>query len=261
VLFTLDIGNSNVVAGIFEGSRLKTHWRFETRRAWKAGELAALLRGLFNKERLATAKVEGAIISCVVPRLDRVSQNAASRLFGCPAVLVSHRLDLGISIKTARPADVGADRLVLAAAAWQRIKGPVLVLDMGTAITVDAVNGRGEYIGGAIAPGVSVSLQALVQRAAAITDIELKKPKSAIGRGTAEAVRSGIYNGTVGQVGELLRSCRAELGGKAVIIATGGWAGWVPLKKLGVSRVDPNLILKGLRFIYLRNLKKGGKPY
>jgi type III pantothenate kinase len=253
VLFTIDIGNTNIVGGVFDARSLKKTWRLTTHRDWTVNEMAALLRGFFNQDKIARSKIEGIAVSSVVPSLVPVFEECCVRLFRRKPLIIDHTLKLGIKVKTDKPSEVGADRLVNAAQAWHQVKRAVLILDMGTAITVDAVNQHGEYVGGAIAPGITVALDALVHRAAQLPRVDLEKPVSPLGANTTDSIRAGIYYGTVGQVGELLKQCAAGLGGKPVIFATGGWASWVPLQQLGVKVVDPDLTLKGLKTLYQKN--------
>ena len=254
MLFVIDIGNTQIVAGVYQSGRLKKSWRLRTHRDWSQEEMAALLRGFFDQDQISRKAVKGIAVSSVVPSLVEVFEKACWQLFQIKPLFIHAGLKLGISIKTDHPQEVGADRLVNAAAAWQQVKGPVLVLDMGTAITVDVVSGKGEYLGGLIAPGVAISAEALTRRAAKLPQVDLDVPEHAIGKNTVDSIKSGIYYGTLGQVRELLAACSRELGkAKPRILATGGWSSWVPMDKLKVDKVDKELTLKGLKWIYEHN--------
>ncbi len=255
MLLVLDIGNSNGVAGVYQGKRLLKSWRFASNRAKTADEYVILLADFFKAARLNPRKVKASIISSVVPPLLPVFEEAMSRLFKSAPMVVGPHLDLGISIKVKNPEEVGADRLVNAVAGYHEFGGPLLIVDSGTAATVDAVSARGEYLGGAILPGITISIEALVARTAKLPRIEVAKPKSPIGDTTLEAMRSGIYYGHVGQVKELIRVLGAAMKGKPKVIATGGLAFWLPAKEVGIQKMLPDLTLEGLRLIYERNAK------
>ena len=253
MLFVVDIGNTNIVAGVYRGETLARSWRLTTHRHWTADEVGVLLRGFFQQENIVMEEIQGVCVSSVVPDLVPVFEDASQRLFGCAALVVTHLLDLGISVKTDVPGEVGADRLVNAAAGFAQWGGPLILLDLGTAMTVDAISKSGEYLGGAIAPGIQLSMEALVARTAKLPRVEIAKPASPIGANTTEAIRSGLYHGTLGQLGELIARIKDVLGQDAVVAATGGWSKWLPLADLGVLHRDPDLTLAGLRLIYQRN--------
>jgi type III pantothenate kinase len=265
LLFVMDVGNTNVVAGIYALPKPKrlakagaplAAWRFATDRSKTPDEYQSLLRGFLRQAGIAPSRVQGAILASVVPALVPVMEGLCLKLFGLPVMLVGPGLDLGLSVATRDPLEVGADRLVNAVAARARWSGPLVVLDFGTATTVDAVSARGEYLGGAIAPGVLISAEALASRTAKLPRIEMERPARAIGRSTIESMRSGIYHGTVGQVRELLGQVARELGGKPTVVATGGLSRWLPLKELGIHHSEPDLTLQGLCLIWARNAPK-----
>jgi type III pantothenate kinase len=242
MLLVLDIGNSNIVAGVYRGRTLSRSWRFATDTRRTADEYGA---------------VRHAIMASVVPTLDAVIQDALGKLFALKALVVGPGLDLGLKLALRHPEDVGADRLVNAVAAFHAYPGPLLVLDFGTATTVDAISGQGCYLGGAIAPGVAISMEALFARTARLPRIDMAKPQSAIGAGTVQAMRSGIYYGTLGgtrelcvRLGEELRRLDAR---PARLIATGGLSHWLPRAELGITAVVPDLTLTGLRLLWERN--------
>ncbi len=260
MIFVLDIGNTNVVAGVYEREgaapgrgRLRQAWRFASDRLKTTDEYLSLLRDFFRQAGLNPARVRGGILSSVVPPLTLVFEEACRRLFGRPALVVGPGLDLGLKGLTDNPSEVGADRLVNAVAGFALHGGPLVVMDFGTATTFDAVSRKGEYLGGAIAPGVSISTEALVSRTARLPRIDMARPLSPIGRNTVESMRSGIYYGTLGQAREILSRLRRELGPGCRAVATGGLSGWLPVKELGLDSVDPDLTLEGLRLLFQRN--------
>lgn len=261
MLLVVDIGNSNVVAGVYQGSRLRRSWRFASDPLKTADEHSVLLEDFFKQAKLKPAMIKAAVLASVVPPLVPVFEEALRRLFRIQPLVVGTHLDLGLSVRLRNPEEVGADRLVNAVAAFEAFGGPLLILDFGTATTVDAVSRRGEYLGGAIAPGVAISMEALVSRTAKLPRIEMAKPASAIGDSTLEAMRSGIYYSTLGATRELCRRLGQDLarrdGRQPKIIATGGLSFWLPAKDLGIHAVLPDLTLEGLRLIYERN--KGRK--
>jgi len=264
MLLVLDIGNSNIVAGVFAGARLRHSWRFATSVQKTSDEYAVLLEDFFKQSSVAPASVKAAILSSVVPPLDPVIQDAILKLFRLKALAVSPALDLGLTVALRNPDEVGADRLVNAVAAYQG--GPLLVLDFGTATTVDAISADGVYLGGAIAPGVAISMEALFSRTARLPRIDMAPPQSAIGDSTLQAIRSGIYYGTLGATRELCERIGAELRARdhkaPKVIATGGLSRWLPAAELGITAVVPDLTLQGLRLIWERNGrgKRRGRP-
>ena len=257
MLLVLDIGNSNVVAGVYHGAALRRSWRFASTIQKTSDEYGALLEDFFKQSGLKPSNVDAAILASVVPPLVPVFEEAIRRLFKLDAMVVGPHLDLGIGIRTRQPEEVGADRLVNAVAGFQRFGGPLLILDFGTATTVDAVSASGDYLGGAIAPGVAISIEALVSRTAKLPRIEMAKPSDPIGDSTLEAMRSGIYYATLGATRELCQRLGAALAKRdhkaARIIATGGLSYWLPGEELGIQAVVPDLTLEGLRLIHGRN--------
>ena len=255
MLLVLDIGNSNVVAGVYSGAKLLKSWRFASDRLKTADEYVILLGDFFKASRLSPARIDGSILSSVVPPLVPVLEDALQRLFKTKPLIVTPQLDLGLKILTKNPEEVGADRLVNSVAGFARFGGPLLIVDSGTATTVDVVSKKGEYLGGVILPGITISIEALVSRTAKLPRIEMAKPKKPIGDNTVEAMRSGIYHGFVGQIRELIKVLSAEFKIKPKVIATGGLSHWIPAKEVGIQQTLPDLTLEGLRLIYLRNVR------
>lgn len=257
MLLVIDIGNSNTVAGVYQGARLRRSWRFASDAQKTADEQVVLLADFFKQAKLKPAMVKSAIVASVVPPLVPVIEEALRRLFKVQPMIVGMHLDLGLRVRIPHPEEVGADRLVNAVAAFEAFGGPLLVLDFGTATTVDAVSRQGEYLGGAIAPGVAISMEALVSRTSKLPRIEMAKPASPIGDSTLSAMRSGIYYSTLGATRELCRRLGEDLkrrDGKAPkLVATGGLSYWLPASELGIHAVMPDLTLEGLRLIHARN--------
>jgi type III pantothenate kinase len=260
MLLVLDIGNSNVVAGVYQGSRLLKSWRFASDRLKTRDEYVMLLADFFKAARISPHRVKASIFSCVVPPLVPVFQDALRQLFKTQPMVVGLHLDLGLLIKIKNPEEAGADRIVNAVAGFERFGGPLLIVDSGTATTVDVVSAKGEYLGGVILPGINISIEALVSRTAQLPRIEMAKPKKAVGDSTVEAMRSGIYHGFVGQIRELIRVLSAEFKAKPRVIATGGLSHWIPAKEVGIEKVLPDLTLEGLRLIHARNVKTKRSP-
>lgn len=274
MLLVLDIGNTNTVAGVYQGKKLLQSWRFAANRVKTADEYVILLGDFFKSSKLSPKKIKASIISSVVPPLIPVFEDAIQRLFGHRPMIVGVHLDLGLEIKIKHPEEAGADRLVNAVAGFAAFGGPLLIVDSGTACTVDAVSKKGEYLGGAILPGINISIEALVSRTAKLPRIEMARPKKPIGDSTLEAMRSGIYYGMVGQLKELIRVLGGAMQGgteagyhqpagagrlrrpRPKVIATGGLSVWIPAKEVGIDKTIPDLTLEGLRLIYERNSKK-----
>jgi type III pantothenate kinase len=257
VLLVLDIGNTHIVAGVYRGPRLLHSWRFASDRLKTSDEFVVLLIDLFKQAKLKPKAISASIMASVVPPLVPVLSDALKGLCGAAPVVVGPHLDLGLEIRTRSPEDVGADRLVNAVAGYAGHGGPLLIIDFGTATTVDAVSRDGAYLGGAIAPGIGISMEALVARTAKLPRIEMARPKNPIGDSTVEAMRSGQYYATLGAIKELCAALGAELkrrdGRQPQVLATGGLSYWLPAGELGIKAVLPDLTLEGLRLIHERN--------
>jgi len=257
MLLVLDIGNTNIVAGVYQGPRLLHSWRFASDRLKTSDEFSVLLTDLFAQAKLKPQAISASILASVVPLLVPVLSTAVHRLTDSRPMVVSPALKLGIEIRTRLPEEVGADRLVNAVAGFAAYGGPLLIIDFGTATTVDAVSADGAYLGGAIAPGINISMEALVARTAKLPRIEMAPPKNPIGDSTVESMRSGQYYATLGGIRELCSVLGKELrkrDGKAPqVLATGGLSYWLPTRELGIKAIVPDLTLEGLRLIYERN--------
>lgn len=259
MLLTIDVGNTNIVYGLFEGTKLLHQFRVESTRGRTADEFAVTLRALLSMHDLSAKDVHAAIVASVVPSLTEPMAALVKRAFGIEALIVGPGIKSGMPILYENPKEVGADRIVNAVAAFERVpketKGStgVIVVDFGTATTFDCISPKGEYLGGVIAPGIQISADALFARAAKLPRVEIAKPAKAVGRNTIHSMQSGIVYGYVGLVDGLVERLVAELGGPCFVIATGGLATLIaPLSKTIVA-VDDVLTLEGLRLLYERN--------
>jgi len=253
MLLAVDVGNTQTHVGLFRDEHLIEHWRFHTTRAATADELALVMSQLLHLRDLRIADVDAAMIACVVPVLSQEYDQVRLRYLGGRGALVGPDLRTGMPIRIDNPHELGADRLANAVAAYERVGGPCISVDFGTAINYDVVSGAGEYLGGVIAPGIEISLEALGQRAAALPRVRLAAPRAAIGRGTLEAIQSGVVYGYAGQVDALVARLRDELGDEATAIATGGFASSIVPHCDQIDEQDDLLTLQGLRLIWERN--------
>jgi type III pantothenate kinase len=258
MLLAVDVGNTNVTLALFEGERLVADWRVTSHRERTADEIAVELRQLFNLRGFELDVVSGVVISSVVPNLNPALIEASRRYLKREPVMVGPGVKTGVRIRYENPKDVGADRIANALAAYTKYGGPVVVIDFGTAVTYDAISAEGDYLGGAIAPGVEISLDALVSNTAMLRRVEAVAPDSVIGRNTVTSIQSGLVWGFVAQVEGMVERIVAELGGTAKVIATGGQAGLVAGLTNVIQATDPLLTLEGLRLIYLQNADGAG---
>jgi type III pantothenate kinase len=253
MLLAIDIGNTTIAIGVFKGKKLLKDWRIKTDKDKTGDEFAVVLLNLFDRAGIKPDKVEAVILSSVVPPLSPVFQAVSEDLFGKPALVVGPGMKTGMPILYENPLEVGADRVVAAIAAFEKYGGPCVVVDFGTATTFDAISAKGEYLGGAIAPGIQISAEALYLKTARLPRIEIRKPKKAIGRTTVASMQSGLYFGYIGLVSNTIAQIRRELGKDARVISTGGFGGQITSEIPVIEAYEPSLILEGLRLIYERN--------
>jgi len=252
VLLAVDVGNTQTHLGAFDGERLVEHWRFQTRSGATGDELAERIAGLFGLCEMGLGDLHAVCVSSVVPPLGVNYERMTERYLDADCLTIEPGVKSGMPIRIDNPLEVGADRLVNSIAAFERFKRACVVVDFGTGINIDAVSEAGEYLGGAIGPGLEISLTALVERAARIGRIDLEEPETAIGRSSRAAIQSGFVFGFAGMIDGVVRRIEDELG-DASVIATGGLANTIVPFSETIDEVDEMLTLKGLRLIHARN--------
>jgi type III pantothenate kinase len=263
-LLVIDIGNTNISFGLFdyrndggrETGELSHHWRIGTHRDQTSDEVALHLTGLFDHVGRSTDEVTDVIISSVVPPLLPIWERVSSKLFDRPPLVVGPGIRTGMPVRYDNPHEVGADRIVNGVAAYELLGGPVIAVDFGTATTFDCVSKDGEYLGGAIFPGMHTSMQALFEPASMLHRVEIARPRSVIGKTTTAALQSGLLYGYAGVVDSMVERIRGELGESARVVATGGLAGRVANESRSIEKVEPFLTLEGLRIIFEKNRPK-----
>jgi type III pantothenate kinase len=253
MLLAFDVGNTTIAIGLFRGRKLAKSWKIKTDSDKTGDEYGVLLLNLIQVAGLEAGKVTGAIISSVVPPLTPVIEGVCRDYFGTTASVVGPGLKTGMPILYENPLEVGADRITAAVAAFDKYGGPAIVVDFGTATTFDAVSAKGEYLGGAIAPGIQIAAEALTLKTARLPRIEIRKPKRAIGRTTVSSMQSGLYFGYIGLVTNMISEIRKELGETARVVATGGFGGQIAAELPSIEAYEPDLVLEGLRIIHERN--------
>ena len=253
MLLVVDVGNTQTHFGTWRDDELVEHWRFATVRESTADELGAALRSLLELRGVTLEDLTASIVSSTVPQLGPAWATMAGRYLSHEMLVVGPGIRTGMPLRYDNPREIGADRLVNAVAAYEKVRGAVVVVDFGTAITYDPVSAEGEYLGGIITPGVEISMEALTSRAAALPRVEVAPPRSLIGKSTIDAIRSGIVYGFAGQVDAIVRRLRAEMGEETETIATGGLAGHIVPFTETIDQVDDLLTLTGLKLLHERN--------
>lgn len=256
MLLAIDAGNTHTVFGLFSGADLKALWRIGTRKDLTPDELGAWLRLLLGDAGFATSDIDGVIACSVVPDMNAVLEGATRSSFDRTPLFIGPGIRTGMKIRYENPHEVGADRIVNAVAAKERRGAPVMVLDFGTATTLDVVDGDGEYLGGVIAPGLEISAEALFERAARLSRVDIRRPERSIGRNTEESIRSGLFYGYAALVEGVIRRAREELGRSAPVIATGGLAPVFAGEVRFLDEIVPGLTLEGLQLIWEKNHKR-----
>ena len=253
MLLAIDVGNSNNVIGLFSGETLLTHWRIRTERTRTSDEYWVLIKEFILLSDVETETIDEMIVACVVPPLIPILKEMSRKYFSCEPLIVGPGVKTGISILYKNPAEVGADRIVNSVAAYEKYGGPLIIVDFGTATTFDVVSKRGEYLGGAIFPGVQLSLEALFKNAAKLPRVEMAKPKRVIGKSTTESIHSGTIYGFVSMIDGMVLKIQEELQQKARVVATGGIVDLIASETKSIDTIDPFLTLEGLRLIHQRN--------
>ncbi len=262
MLFAIDVGNSHTVAGVFQNNDLVAHWRLKSDRDRTADELAIRYHALFQLAGINSGQINGLILSSVVPSLEAVWISYAEKYYAeqlrCRPIVVSHRTNTGITVRTKHPPEVGADRIVNSVAAWEMYHRNLIVVDFGTAITFDCVNNQGEYVGGTIHPGIGISLDALAGRTAKLPRVSIDcPPKQIIGTTTVSAIHSGMLYGFAGLVDRMVDLLSRELDPeddrRVKVVATGGMARLIQPYTRTITVINPMLTLEGLQLIYERN--------
>ena len=254
MLLVFDVGNTNMVLGIYEGKELKKYWRISTDKAKTSDEYGMLINNLFQYDNVDIKSIKDVIISSVVPNVMHSLENFCIKYFNKQPLVVGPGIKTGLNIKYDNPKQVGADRIVNAVAAIEKYRAPMIIIDFGTATTFCAISAKGDYLGGTIAPGIKISSEALFQRASKLPRVELLKPGITICKNTVSAMQSGIIYGYVGLVDKIVKMMKEELGNEDVkVVATGGLSSLIASETNSIDCVDKFLTLEGLRIIYDKN--------
>ncbi|MDN7243831.1 type III pantothenate kinase [Planococcus sp. N028] len=253
MILVLDIGNTNIVLGVFDRGQLKHHWRLETLRHKTEDEYGMQIKAFLTDADLAVADIDGIIMSSVVPPIMFSLEKMCQKYFYLKPLIVGPGIKTGLNIKYENPREVGADRIVNAVAAIQDYGSPLIIVDFGTATTYCYIDEKQQYMGGAIAPGIAISTEALYNRASKLPRIEIARPENVVGKNTVSAMQAGIVYGYVGQAEGIVSRMKAQSKGSPTVVATGGMASLIANESTVIDKVDPFLTLKGLYYIYKRN--------
>ena len=256
MLLVIDVGNSNNVIGVFSKKNLLSHWRIRTELNRTSDEYWVLFKEFILSNNVEIKDIEGIVIACVVPSLVPILQDMTRKYFSCEPLVVGPGIKTGISILYRNPTEVGADRIVNSVAAFEKYGGPLIIVDFGTATTFDVVSKKGDYLGGVIAPGIQISLEALFKQTAKLPRVDMRIPETVIGKSTVDSIRSGSVYGFTGMIENLVKKIKQELGEKSLVVATGGIVDWIASKTDVIDKLDPFLTLDGLRIIYEKNLRE-----
>jgi type III pantothenate kinase len=254
VLLAVNVGNTNIRLGVYDGKKLIAHWKLATNGEWTSDEFGMYFTSFFSHEKLEIDAIEAVIIASVVPPIMYSFEHAIRKYIQKEPILIGPGIKTGINIKYENPRELGADRIVNAVAAYEIYGGPVIVVDFGTATTFNAISSKGEFLGGVIIPGIKIGAEALYQRTAKLPRIDLTKHDVVIGRNTSVSMQSGIFHGYVGQVNHLIARIKKEMKEENIkVIATGGLARFVATEAESIDEINGHLTLEGLRIIYEKN--------
>lgn len=253
MLLVMDVGNTNTVLGVYEGDRLRKSWRITTRREQTVDEYGVMIENLFQSATLSPQAIDAVAISCVVPTVLPTLEEMSRRYFHTSPVVAEPGVNVKVPMLVDNPREVGADRVINVVAAIRLYGPPLIVVDFGTATTFDVVSPRGEFLGGAIAPGLIIAAEALFSRGSQLYRVELTRPKTVIGRNTITNMQSGIIFGYAGLVDGIIERIRAEMGGDPRVVATGGLASLIQPESKYIQEVNPDLTLEGLRLLFAQS--------
>jgi type III pantothenate kinase len=256
LLLAVDVGNTHIMLGVYREDKIIVYWRLATRKSSTEDELGMVVKNLLHNSHITLKEINIIAISSVVPPLMYSLGRMSTKYFNVDPLIIGPGIKTGLNIVTDNPREVGADRIVNAVAAIELYGGPMIIVDFGTATTFCAISGEGDYLGGAIAPGIGISMEALFERAAKLPRVEIVRPQRVIGKDTISSMQSGIVFGFVGQVDGIVHRMAAELGGDPQVIATGGFANLIARESETIREVNPLLTLEGLRIITRLNATK-----